>query len=41
MVDEARVLRLLRAVTDDLAVLRSESAASESRREDPSENQAV
>jgi uncharacterized protein YutE (UPF0331/DUF86 family) len=35
VVDEARVLRLLRAVTDDLSVLRSESVASESRREDP------
>lgn len=35
MVDEDRVLRLLRSITDDLAVLRRESDAGESRREDP------
>ncbi|MCM3845803.1 hypothetical protein ND486_06290 [Pseudonocardia sp. DR1-2] len=31
MVDEARVARLLRSVTDDLAVLRAESAADPDR----------
>ena len=35
MVDEDRVLRLLRSVTDDVAVLRGESQAGEDRREDP------
>lgn len=35
MVDEVRVLRLLRAVTDDLAVLRREAGADEVRRADP------
>ncbi|WP_250282722.1 MULTISPECIES: type VII toxin-antitoxin system HepT family RNase toxin [unclassified Frankia] len=35
MVDEARVLRLLRAITDDLSVLRRESDASDERRADP------
>ena len=35
MVDEVRVARLLRAVTDDLAVLRSEASADATRRDDP------
>ncbi|MBW0089576.1 DUF86 domain-containing protein [Pseudonocardia sp. KRD-184] len=35
MVDEVRVLRLLRAVSDDLAVLRMEAAAGADRRADP------
>lgn len=35
MVDEVRVFRLLRAITDDLAVLRTESDADEHRRGDP------
>lgn len=35
VVDEVRVFRLLRAITDDLAVLRQESDASEERRADP------
>lgn len=35
MVDEVRVLRLLRAVSDDLAVLRTETAAGADRRADP------
>ena len=35
MVDETRVLRLLRSVTDDLAVLRSAAASSDERRADP------
>lgn len=34
MVDEIRVLRLLRSVTDDLAVLREEEAADRNRRAD-------
>lgn len=34
MVDEARVLHLLRSVTDDLGVLRSEAAADAHRRAD-------
>ncbi len=34
MVDEIRVLRLLRSVTDDLAVLRDEAAADDRRRAD-------
>ncbi len=35
MVDELRLLRLLRAVTDRLAILHAESAAGEARRRDP------
>ncbi len=35
MVDEGRVLRLLRNVTDDVAVLQRESVAGEERRQDP------
>ena len=35
MVDPVRVTRLLRAVTDDLAVLRAEAGADEARRGDP------
>lgn len=35
MVDEVRVLRLLRAVTDDLAVLGGERSTDERRRGDP------
>lgn len=35
MVDETRVLRLLRAVSDDLAVLRAEARAGADRRADP------
>ncbi len=35
MVDETRVLRLLRGITDDLTVLRRESAAGQARRTDP------
>lgn len=35
MVDEVRVLRLLRAVSDDLAVLRAEAPADARRRADP------
>jgi uncharacterized protein YutE (UPF0331/DUF86 family) len=35
VVDEGRVLRLLRGVTDDVAVLRRESAADQERRYDP------
>jgi hypothetical protein len=35
MVDEARVLRLLRSITDDVSVLKGESAAGEARRDDP------
>jgi uncharacterized protein YutE (UPF0331/DUF86 family) len=35
MVDEGRVLRLLRNITDDIAVLKRESSASEERRQDP------
>lgn len=35
MVDEARVARLLRSITDDLAVLGRESGADTSRRADP------
>ena len=34
MVDEIRVLRLLRSVTDDLSVLREEAAADDRRRAD-------
>jgi uncharacterized protein YutE (UPF0331/DUF86 family) len=35
VVDETRLLRLLRSVTDDLAVLHRESGADEGRRGDP------
>lgn len=35
MVDETRVLRLLRGVSDDLTILRRESAAGQARRADP------
>ena len=35
MVDKDRVLRLLRAITDDTAVLRKEAGASQERRLDP------
>ncbi|NMO90324.1 DUF86 domain-containing protein [Actinomycetospora sp. TBRC 11914] len=35
MVDEVRVLRLLRAVSDDLARLRAEASADDRRRRDP------
>ena len=35
MVDEARVLRLLRSVSDDVSVLRRESGADDGRRADP------
>jgi uncharacterized protein YutE (UPF0331/DUF86 family) len=35
MVDEDRVLRLLRSITDDVSVLKSESEAGKDRREDP------
>lgn len=35
MVDETRVLRLLRAVTDDVTVLRTEAGAAPDRRADP------
>jgi uncharacterized protein YutE (UPF0331/DUF86 family) len=35
VVDQVRVLRLLRAVTDDLSVLRRESDADDERRADP------
>ncbi len=35
MVDEDRVLRLLRSVSDDVSVLRDEAGAGQSRREDP------
>ena len=35
MVDEARVLRLLRGVTEDIAVLRQEAFADQTRRLDP------
>ena len=34
MVDEDRVLRLLRSITDDVAVLQREARASEERRQD-------
>lgn len=34
MVDEVRVLRLLRSVTEDLSLLEQESAADDARRED-------
>jgi uncharacterized protein YutE (UPF0331/DUF86 family) len=35
MVDEGRILRLLRSITDDVSVLERESGAEDSRREDP------
>jgi uncharacterized protein YutE (UPF0331/DUF86 family) len=35
VVDEDRVLRLLRSIADDTAVLRQEAGASEERRLDP------
>lgn len=35
MVDEVRVLRLLRSISDDLAVLRTEAPADAERRADP------
>lgn len=35
MVDEVRVLRLLRAIADDVDVLRAESSADAERRSDP------
>lgn len=35
MIDEDRVLRLLRSIADDTAVLRQEAEASEERRRDP------
>ena len=35
MVDEARVLRLLRSIAGDIAVLRQEAGASQERRQDP------
>lgn len=35
MVDETRVLRLLRSISDDVAVLKAEAAAGEDRRADP------
>jgi uncharacterized protein YutE (UPF0331/DUF86 family) len=35
VVDEARILRLLRSISDDLSVLNRESGADLARREDP------
>lgn len=35
MVDQDRVLRLLRAITDDISVLKAESRADDFRRQDP------
>ncbi len=35
MVDEVRVLRLLRSISDDLTVLRAEASAAPQRRADP------
>jgi len=35
MVDQDRVLRLLRAITDDISVLKAESRADDYRRQDP------
>ena len=35
MVDETRILRLLRSISDDVSVLQRESGADEGRREDP------
>lgn len=41
MVDEVRVERLLRAITDDLAFLRTEAGAGAGRRDDPTWLRAV
>jgi len=41
VVDEVRVERLLRAITDDLAFLRTEAAAGAARRADPTWLRAV
>lgn len=41
MVDEVRVERLLRAITDDLAFLRVEAGADAARRDDPAWLRAV
>lgn len=41
MVDEVRVERLLRAIGDDLAFLRSEAAADHVRRDDPAWLRAI
>jgi hypothetical protein len=35
VVDEVRVLRLLRSISDDLAVLRAEASADPGRQADP------
>ncbi|HEY0573931.1 MAG TPA: hypothetical protein VGD73_07500, partial [Pseudonocardia sp.] len=35
MVDEIRIARLLRSVSDDLSVLRTEAASDQRRRSDP------
>lgn len=35
MIDEDRVLRLLRSIADDIAILRQEAEASDERRRDP------
>jgi uncharacterized protein YutE (UPF0331/DUF86 family) len=35
VVDEGRILRLLRSISDDVSVLQRESGADERRREDP------
>jgi uncharacterized protein YutE (UPF0331/DUF86 family) len=35
VVDEGRILRLVRSITDDVSVLKRESSADQSRREDP------
>lgn len=35
MVDEARILRLLRSISDDVSVLKRESGADDTRRADP------
>jgi uncharacterized protein YutE (UPF0331/DUF86 family) len=35
VIDEGRILRLLRSISDDVSVLQRESGADESRREDP------
>jgi uncharacterized protein YutE (UPF0331/DUF86 family) len=41
VVDEVRVERLLRAITDDLAFLRAEAGADAARRDDPTWLRAV
>ncbi|MDT7742694.1 MAG: hypothetical protein QOE59_1772, partial [Actinomycetota bacterium] len=41
VVDEVRVERLLRSLSDDLAYLREESLADEARRADPAWLRAV